>query len=259
MTLSNNEAPISGLVSDSDWDVVPFGVSVESGIVTSWLLSDNPHMLVVGGENSGKTMFQKTVFAHCLKHSKRLYVVGVKEKESHLPFLDDFPETCLFVSDNLDTTIELLEDTRGLMEQLLMARASGENLAEVPTTIIMIDDLDILVGKDGTRTDEKREYIAFLLNEFLRDGHRANIVVVAASHSGVAVDSSLNFDNHVLMGNLDDDDELVRLFGEDDFEQARSLMSSGLGSGVSQVAGSLISFQGFLTSDADLKRFSKKK
>ncbi|MGD9622288.1 MAG: FtsK/SpoIIIE domain-containing protein [Mycolicibacterium sp.] len=153
---------------------------------------DGPHGLLVGAEGSGKsTTLQAILFALCAQHSPdllQLVLVDGHESSCFADF-DTYPHTAanlnaataataaiVALQDLIDQRREALRWNRDIREyNELRAAAGGSDLPAVPYTLVVVDELPVLLRADPGFTP--------VLSRLFREGRSLGIhVLLAGTH-----------------------------------------------------------------------------
>lgn len=150
---------------------------------------DGPHGLLVGAEGSGKsTTLQTILVALCAQHAPDLLQLVLLDGQELSCFADfgDYPHTAAIldtapaataaVQDLIDQRHETLRGHRDIREyNELRATAAGSDLPAVPYTLVVVDELPVLLRDDPDFTR--------VLTRLFQEGRSLGIhVLLAGTH-----------------------------------------------------------------------------
>lgn len=173
-------------ITTDQWDKFPLG-RFANGEEVIWdtLLSSN--LLIAGTSGAGKTVIQRNIILHCLRHPENWVFYGIDllrvELTPYLKYGQPITKIATTVADAL--TVVTKAHTELNKRYRIMEHAGISNFRDLPEPLpawmIMIDEASYLLPNTGSKTDEGkkedllREELKYQLADIARLGRTAGI------------------------------------------------------------------------------------
>lgn len=175
------------------WDKFPLGRFAD-GEETIWDSSQSSNLLIAGGAGTGKTVIQRNIILHCLRHPENWVFYGIDllrvELTPYLKYGKPITKIATTASDAL--TVVTKAHTELNKRYLIMEQAGVNSFRDLPEPLpawmIMIDEASYLLANTGSQTDEGkkedllREELKYQLADIARLGRSAGINLVLTTN-----------------------------------------------------------------------------
>lgn len=165
--------------------ILPFLVGETDEGKPLWLdIATNPHMLVAGATNSGKSTFLHVLIANALKRSDvELFLVDPKQGVEFGMYADD----AMMITSSYDETVAMLEFVRQLMEvrytemRQLRINSIGSSPEIFRKKLIIVDEVADLMMWDSDKNNPQKGTFEKLLTSIAQKARAAGIYMVLAT------------------------------------------------------------------------------
>ena len=179
-------------INTEQWDKFPLG-RFANGEEVVWDTSLSSNLLLSGGEGAGKSVLQRSIINHCLRHSENWALYGFDPfKVEMVPYLKNNPiaaEITTEISDTAAMITRVHAEMNGRYKQLKEngAKDFRDLPGTLPALMIMINEASYLLSTTGSKSDEGkmedslREEMKYQLADIARLGHAAGIHLVIST------------------------------------------------------------------------------
>jgi hypothetical protein len=181
---------------DTSWDIIRLGVA-KSGYV-DWQVNAFPHMLLGGPTGSGKSVIQRNIFFHCLRHNEYWKFFGIDLKRVELAPYGIYKNTTAGIANTVADALMMLQFIHDeMMRRYDLMEHEGVNnyqdllynnkMSSTKAIMLLIDEAAMLLSPTGSKTDEGKAEDAMvtesaaLLLKLVRLGNAAGIHVITST------------------------------------------------------------------------------
>jgi hypothetical protein len=195
----NTELPTrlaGNMDKDTPWDIIRLGVA-KSGYV-DWQVNAFPHMLLGGPTGSGKSVIQRNIFFHCLRHNEYWKFFGIDLKRVELAPYGIYKNTTAGIANTVADALMMLQFIHDeMMRRYDLMEHEGVNnyqdllynnkMSSTKAIMLLIDEAAMLLSPTGSKTDEGKAEDAMvtesaaLLLKLVRLGNAAGIHVITST------------------------------------------------------------------------------
>lgn len=260
---------------DTPWDTIRLGVA-KSGYV-DWQVNTFPHVLLGGPTGTGKSVIQRNIFFHCLRHNEYWKFFGIDLKRVELTPYSVYKNTTAGIATSVEDALTMLQfiDEEMMRRYDLMEYEGVNNYQDLlynnktnttKAIMLLIDEVAMLLAPSGSKAEEGKAEdtakveISVLLIKLARLGRAAGIHIVAASQRPDATvftsEFKANLDVRIAAGRMDSTPSSMILDSGDAMNTPPVK-----GRGVIKFGSSLEEFQSYFSSlslgDEWVQRFGK--
>ena len=162
-----------------------------------WDVTRHPHALMVGRTGSGKSTVIRTLFAHCLTHSKQWEFNGIDLKNVELAPYKQFARTVGSIVHTVDDAFQLVNDLVSRMEMRYdqMGKEGVNRYIDLKTPVravlLVVDESTMLMG--WSDDEYYKTHAQANISKLLRLGRAAGIHLLF---------STQNVDNNLFSGEM---------------------------------------------------------
>lgn len=247
------------------WDKFPLGVH-SNGEEAVWDSSYSPSLMLIGGSGSGKSVLQRNILSHCIRHSDKWGVLLIDPLRVEFAPYKKHTETVMEIANSVAESVGVLRDVHGeMMKRYEEMEKQGCNnfldMSEPPKSLlVMIDESNLFLApvesmvQEHLDEDKLRLEAVKVLQDITRLGRAAGIHVVISSQrldtKVINGEMLQHFPTRIATGPLNSEQSQL-LLGNN---QATRLNSAVKGWGYLQDHGRGVDFQGYY-SERDYLRF----
>jgi len=260
---------------DTPWDVIRLGVA-KSGYV-DWHINTFPHMLLGGPAGTGKSVIQRNIFFHCLRHNEYWKFFGIDLKRVELSPYKVYKNTVVGIATTVEDALVMLQFIHDeMMRRYELMEHEGVNFYQdllynnktnsTKAIMLLIDEAAMLLSPSGSRTEEGKAEdamkveISALLSKLVRLGRNAGIHIITSTQRPDATiisdEFKANMDVRIAAGKMDSMPSSM-ILGSDDATNLPGFK----GRGMIRFGGSLEEFQSYFSSmslgDEWIQQFGK--
>jgi S-DNA-T family DNA segregation ATPase FtsK/SpoIIIE len=179
-------------INTEQWDKFPLGRFAD-GEEVIWDTSLSSNLLLSGGVGTGKSVLQRNILNHCLRHSENWVLYGFDPfRVEMVPYLKNNPVVAEITTEISDTAAMITRVHAEMNKRYKQLKETGtKNFRDLPTTLpalmIMINETSYLLSTTGSKSDEGkmedslREEMKYQLADIARLGHAAGIHLVIST------------------------------------------------------------------------------
>lgn len=217
-------------INAEQWDKFPLGRFAD-GEEVRWDTSLSSNLLIAGGVGTGKSVLQRNIINHCLRHPENWVLYGFNPfRVETAPYLNHGPTIAEITTEIPDAAVMITKVHAELNRRYnIMKETGATNFRDLPESIpawmIMIDEAYPLLSSTGSKTDEGkaedslREEMKHQLADIARLGHDAGIHLVMSTQR--RIESSIfpesfkaDFQTRIAFGRMQEIDSRL-LLGKD--------------------------------------------
>jgi S-DNA-T family DNA segregation ATPase FtsK/SpoIIIE len=179
-------------INTEQWDKFPIGRFAD-GEEVIWDTSLSSNLLLSGGVGAGKSVLQRNILNHCLRHSENWVLYGFDPfRVEMVPYLKNNPVVAEITTEISDTAAMITRVHAEMNKRYKQIEENGAKdfrdlSATLPALMIMINETSYLLSTTGSKSDEGkmedslREEMKYQLADIARLGHAAGIHLVIST------------------------------------------------------------------------------